>query len=39
MIPIVNDQHRYILLYSAKAGSASIRQLYLLLHAEELSAE
>jgi len=37
MIPVVNNHHRYILLYSAKAGCTSIRRIYLELHRHEMS--
>lgn len=37
MIPIVNNKYRYILFYSAKAGSTSSRLLYLLLHGDEFT--
>lgn len=39
MISIVNDKYRYILFYSAKAGSTSSRLLYLLLHGDEFTEE
>ena len=37
MFSIVNDKYRYILFYSAKAGSTSSRLLYLLLHGNEFT--
>lgn len=39
MIPVVNDQYKYIFLYSGKAGCTSLRQFYLALHQDEMSAE
>jgi len=37
MIPVVNDQYRYIFLYSPKVGCTSIRRIYLELHKHEMS--
>ncbi|MCH2190182.1 MAG: sulfotransferase family protein [Gammaproteobacteria bacterium] len=39
MIPIVNHQYKYILLYSAKSGCSSLRRLYLSIHADEFSSQ
>jgi len=39
MIPVVNDQHRYLFLYAAKSGCTSIRRIYLELHKHEMSNE
>ncbi len=38
MIAVVNDQYKYIFLYSGKAGCTSLRQLYLAVHKDEMSA-
>jgi len=37
MIPIANQQHKYILMYAAKAASTSSRLLYLGLHQDEFT--
>ncbi len=39
MIPIVNHKHKFILLYSAKAGCSSLRRLYLNIHEDEFTEE
>ncbi|MBT8114387.1 MAG: sulfotransferase family protein [Arenicella sp.] len=36
MIPVVNHQYHYILFYSAKVASSSVRELFLKLHGEHL---
>lgn len=38
MIAVVNNQYKYVFLYSGKAGCTSLRQLYLALHKEEMTA-
>ena len=36
MIPLVNDNYRYILFYNPKSACSTFRKLYVLLHRQEL---
>ena len=38
MIPVVNHDYRYIMMYSAKVGCTALRELYLHLHKSQMSA-